>query len=186
VLTILFSCSQNATTKQKLVNYKSDTYKKISVDYKSDTYKILLGEHYKISNKVIDWHWDAMSSDHNEIDSTGKEPFFYMGEPLINYNENTWLPFIQIETEKNIITSFTCSILFVLDKNSRALDNFLKLLNKDIKQLKNEELVQSLKTKGYYKADRTDCVEVFEFIKAKKYGYDRFLYKITASKKNNR
>ncbi len=123
-----------------------------------------------------------MADDDDKIDSTGKDVFQYLGEPLINYNEGDWLPALYIETDKNLIITFSCSVLFTLEDSASAVDNFLRLLSKDIKQLKNDEVVKSLKTTGYYKIDKVDYVEVFELTKAKEYENDRFQYTITSDK----
>jgi hypothetical protein len=152
----------------------------ILIDYKSDTYKISLGDNYKKSDKIIDWHWAELEDDDGHIDSTGKDAFLYLGEPLINYNDGEWLPSLHITTDKNIITSFTCSVLFDLQDNPSAVDNFLKLLSNDIKQLRNDALVTSLRTKGNYEIINTDYVATFSLKKGSKYENDLFEYTITA------
>ncbi|MGE0638444.1 MAG: hypothetical protein AB7G44_03740 [Bacteroidia bacterium] len=183
-LTVLTSCGQtdkqptNETGRQKTAG-PTPTIEPILVDYKSDTYKISIGDNYKTSDKIIDWHWAAMDDEDGKIDSTGKDAFLYLGEPLINYNDGEWLPSLHITTDRNIITSFTCSVLFDLQDNPTAIDNFLRLLSNDIKQLKNDDIVKSLQTKGYYEVINTDHVVTFKLTQGKKYENDRFAYTIT-------
>jgi len=166
------------TGRQKTVSL-TPTIKPILVDYKSDTYKISIGDNYKISDKIIDWTWAALADDDGNIDSTGKDAFLYIGEPLINYNDGKWLPALYIETDKNIITSFTCSVVIDLQDNSSAIDNFLRLLSNDIEQLKNDDIIKSLKTKGSYEVSKTEYIEIFKLTEGKKYEYDRFAYTIS-------
>lgn len=154
------------------------------VDYKSETYNISIGENYKISDALINWHWSAMNDPDDKVDSTGKDAFLFLGEPLINYNEGDWLPSLHIETEKNIITSFMCSILFELADSIDAEISFLNLISSDIKNLQNNEILKSLIDKGFYEKKTHDYIENFRFIKAKEYEYDRFEYTIKQRKIN--
>lgn len=190
-LIFLTSCGQaeQQTTNQideQKVHSPNPTIKSELIDYKSDTYKISIGDNYKLSDKIIDWHWDAMADDDGIIDSTGMDAFKYLGEPLINYNEGEWLPALRISTDKNIITSFTCSVLFNLEENPLAVASFLRLLSNDIKQLKNDEIVKSLGTKGFYEINNADYVETFELKKGKEYEHDKFAYTIKVRQKNGR
>ena len=185
LLVTLTACGQtekqtvNETGGQKTFS-QTPKIKPILIDYKSDTYKISLGDNYKTSEKIIDWHWAELEDNDGNIDSTGKDAFLYLGEPLINYNDGEWLPSLHITTDKNIITSFTCSVLFDLQDNPSAIDNFLKLLSNDIKQLRNDALVASLQTKGNYEIINTDYVATFSLKKGSKYENDLFEYTITA------
>jgi hypothetical protein len=154
--------------------------KPVLVDYKCDTYKISLGENYKVSDKIIDWNWAVLDDVDGNLDSTGQDAFLYLGEPLIIYNDDDWLPSLHITTEKNIITSFTCSVVFDLQDDSLAIVNFLRLLSKDIKQLNNDDIVKSLQKKGFYEEKSTDYAVAFKLKKGKKYENDSFTYTITA------
>jgi hypothetical protein len=154
--------------------------KPVLVDYKCDTYKISLGENYKVSDKIIDWNWAVLDDVDGNLDSTGQDAFLYLGEPLIIYNDDDWLPSLHITTEKNIITSFTCSVVFDLQDDSLAIVNFLRLLSNDIKQLNNDDIVKSLQKKGFYEEKSTDFAVAFKLKKGKKYENDSFTYTITA------
>ena len=125
-----------------------------------------------------------MADDDGIIDSAGKDAFLYLGEPLVNYNDGEWLPSLRISTDKNIITSFTCSVLFNLEENPSSIASFLRLLSNDIQQLKNDEIVKSLGTKGFYEMNNADYVETFELKKGKESAYDKCEYTINVSQKN--
>lgn len=148
------------------------------VDYKSDTYKIFLGDNYKRSGLIIDWHWAAESDIDRKVDSTGKDVFMFLDEPLIKYNEGEWLPALHIETDNNIIISFTYSILFNLADTTNAENTFLEILSKDIKQLKKSEVVKVLTKQGIYETKTQDVIEVFRLTKGKGYEYDKFEYTV--------
>jgi hypothetical protein len=185
---ILVSCSQ---TEQKNEIETNETMNQSAailtlVDYKSDTFKISIGENYKITDNVIDWRWAALADPDDKVDSTGIDTFQYLGESLIKYNNGEWLPSLHIETNKNLITSFTCSVLFSLEDKSGSVDDFLKLLSKDIKQLKNDNIVSSIKKNGFYETTKNDCVETFKLTKARELENDIFEYTIKARQKNGR
>ena len=187
---ILISCGQTEQ-KSRIVPSENEIPKRTStkltlVDYKTDTLKISIGDSYKVSDKIIDWHWAALADTDDKIDSTGKDAFLYLGEPLIKFNNGEWLPSLHIETDKNLITSFTCSVLFSLEDTPTSVDDFLKLLSKDIKQLKNDKIVKSLKEHGFYETTKNDCLETFKLTKAKELENDRFEYVIKARQKNGR
>ncbi len=191
ILTVLTSCVK--TDKRTIIETGGQEevvwapkIKPILIDYKSDTYKISLGENYKTSDKIIDWRWAALDDEDDKIDSTGKDAFFFLGEPLINYNNGEWLPKLHISTERNIITSFTCSVLFDLQDNSTAIDNFLGLLSNDIKKLKNDTIVKALRAKGEYKLTQAEYVETFKLTQGEKHKNDRFSYTIATRQKNGR
>jgi hypothetical protein len=93
---------------------------KLLVDYKKDTYKISVGDDYTTGEKKVNWGWAALNDPDNKVDSTGKDAFLSLGEPHITYNNAEWLPSLHIETDKNIITSFTCSVLFNLADTTHA------------------------------------------------------------------
>lgn len=185
MLTVLTSCGQkekhtaNEKGSHETIS-KKPKIKTILVDYKSDTYKISLGDNYRTSDKNNDWHWAALEDDDGRIDSTGKDAFLYIDEPLINYNDGDWLPALHISTDKNIITSFTCSVLFDLQDNPSAIDNFLKILSNDIKQLRNVDIVKSLRTTSIYEIINAGYVSTFKLTKGKKYENDAFTYTITS------
>ncbi|MDY3354476.1 hypothetical protein PG661_10630 [Riemerella anatipestifer] len=156
------------------------------IDYKNDTYKIFLGDNYKRSALIIDWRWAAEADIDRKIDSIGKDAFMFLGEPLIKYNEGEWLPSLVIETDNNIITSFTCSVLFKLADTTNAETTFLKILSKDIKQLQNNDVIKTLTQQGVYEVKTQDIIEVFKLTKAKEYEYDMFEYTIKSRQKNGR
>jgi len=182
-LTILTSCLQtenraiNETEKQKNVDFSTTIETKL-VDYKSDTYKILIGGNFKKSDLIIDWRWAAEADIDSKIDSTGQDAFMFLGEPLIMYNKGEWLPFLQLETDKNVITSFTCALLFNLADTTNAEITFLSILSKDINQLKNNEVINALAKIGVYEIKTEKIIEVFRLIKGKEYEYDKFEYTV--------
>ena len=153
------------------------------VDYRSDTYKIYVGESYKKSNKIIDWHWAAMNDPDDKIDSTGIDAFLFLGEPLIKYNDGDWLPTLHIETDRNSIKEFSCSILFDLAETGNAEINFLRLLSQDINQLQNDSLIKAMINDGIYKKVTQDFIETFELTKCKELEYDKFEYTVKQKKK---
>lgn len=163
----LLSCRQNEK--------KKETRK---VDYKIDIYGIYLGDNYKISDKIIGWSWASESDDDGVIDSTENDAFLHLGEPLIHYNNGEWLPSLFISTEKNIIKSFTCSVLFPLKNTAFSKADFLKILSKDIKQLQNFEISNSLIKTGKYDLSSKDYIEIFRLTEGKKDEYDTFEYTI--------
>lgn len=147
------------------------------VDYKRDQYQIRIGENYKSSK--IDWRWNAMSDEDGKLGADGKDAFMYLGEPVIKYNDNEWLVALYITTEKEIITSVTCSVVFALDtEKPNAKADFLKLLNKDITQLQSPTIVNALVTKGIYKISEDGFTEVFSFTKQDHSEYSKFEYKV--------
>ena len=100
LLTVVLSCDQKQNNdKQKETKPASETKSKL-VDYKSDTYKIVIGESYKVSDPAVDWSWAALADNDNKIDSTGKDFFMSVSEPLLKYNGSEYLPSLHIETDK--------------------------------------------------------------------------------------
>lgn len=185
---ISISCSQ-ANQKDKIANNEAMGQSAsilTLVDYKSDTYKISIGENYKVTDNVIDWGWAALADPDDKVDSTGIDAFLYLGEPLIKFNNNEWLQSLHIETDKNLITSFTCSVLFSQEGESSSVDDFLKLLSKDIKQLKKDNIISSIKTNGIYETTKNDCIETFKLTQPKKLENEKFEYTIKALQKNGR
>ena len=183
MLTILASCGQTQkrtaieTSEQKKV-ISVTTMKPKPVDYKSDIYKIALGENYKKSGLVIDWSWASEADIDGNMDATGKDAFLFLGEPLIKYNDEEWLPSLHIETDKNIITSFTCSILFKLADAVNAETTFLSILNKDITQLQNNDVIKTITEKGIYETKTPEVTEVFKLTTGKEDEFDTFEYTI--------
>lgn len=185
MLIVLASCGQaEKRTENKIIVNESDIQKPrikpTLVDYKSDTYKIFIGDNYTTSDKIIDWHWAALNDNDNKVDSTGKDAFLFLGEPLIKYYGSEYLPSLHITTDKNIITSFTCSVLFDLEDTSSAIEDFLELLSKDIKQLKNKEIVAAILTKGKYELTDEKCVSTIVLKIGKGNEHDVFNYTVTA------
>jgi len=148
------------------------------VDYKNDIYKIYIGENYKISDKIVDWDWAVLNDPDDKIDSTGIDAFLFLGEPLLKYNDAEWLPALYIETDKNLIKQFSCSILFELAETENAEINFLRLLSQDINQLQNDSLTKALIEDGIYEKVTQDFVETFKLIKGKELEYDKFEYTV--------
>jgi hypothetical protein len=185
LLLALSSCSQKNSVVhggknlQTTTRRATPTIKSMLVDYKSDSYKIAIGENYHVSNKVIEWNWSYLEDDDEHIDSLGKDAFLYTGEPLIRYNDEDYLPTLHIETDNNIITAFTCNVVFDLEDSSTAIDHFLQLLSNDIKKLKNTALIQSIKSKGHYEITTADYVEMYELKKFNDYNHI-FTYSIKA------
>jgi hypothetical protein len=148
------------------------------VDYKKDVYRLSLGEDYKVSRQIIHWRWAAEDDPDGKIDSTGTDAFMYLGEPLIHYNGAEYLPSLHIETNKNLITSFICSVLFNLETDRNAIDKFLGLMSGSISALKVDSVVSSIKTKGVYTHSSNEIVETYSLTKAEGYGSDEFKYTI--------
>jgi hypothetical protein len=176
----LFSCGTADKNPIKEANFQTDGPKSIIVDYKSDSYRIALGEHYGISDNIVDWGWAGLNDEDNVIDSTGKDSYLSLGEPLLKFNGRESLPALFIETDKNIIISFTMSMLFDLEDYPNQIDAFLKILSNDVARLRDGELVESLKRGGSYQIDSPGCVEIYELKQNMDIGYDRFSYTITA------
>lgn len=183
MLTILASCGQPEkrtaieTSEQKNA-ISLTTIKPKPVDYKSHIYKIALGENYKKSGLVIDWSWASEADIDGKIDATGKDAFLFLSEPHIKYNDEEWLPSLHIETDKNIITSFTSSVLFNLADTVDAETTFLRILSKDITQLQNNDIIQTLIEKGIYETITPEVTEVFKLTTGKEGEYDTFEYTI--------
>ena len=170
--------TENKTTEQKTVS-QTPNIKTTLVDYKSETYKISLGDNYKTNEKIIDWNWAALDDEDGKIDSKGKDAFLFLGEPLIKYNDGEWLPSLHIETDKNIITKFTCSVLFDLaDSSQKETKLFLNILSKDIKQLQNRNIINALAEKGIYKKQSKEYFETFKLTKAREFENSKFEYTI--------
>ena len=188
----LASCSEGPASDRKASNpndpeNSADSGRKLLVDYKSDRYNISIGDNYKHSDKIIDWRWAALDDPDDKIDSTGQDAFLYLEEPLIQYNNGEWLPSLHIETDKNIITTFACSILFELtDTTEREIRSFLKLLGKDIKQLQSEDVRSLLAKNGVYEKTTRNFVETFILVKAGEYENDRFEYRVNPKEENGR
>jgi hypothetical protein len=179
----LSSCQENQKkadleNDSQTKNDSTELQKKFLVDYKIDTYKIYIGESYKISDNIIDWHWAALNDPDDKIDSTGKDAFLFLGEPLLKYNDDEYLPSLHIETDKNLIKKFSCSILFNLANTENAKIQFLRLLSKNIKQLKNDSLTKTLIENGSYEKETKDFIEIFRLTKGKELEYDKFEYTV--------
>jgi hypothetical protein len=173
LLTIIL-CVQ--TRKQK--NY-------VLADYKSDTYRIALGDNYKVSSKTIDWRWAALNDPDGSIDSTGINSFLYLGEPLIEYNQQTLLPALFIETNKSLITEFVCSISFSLEDKKNAIADFLSLISKDFKKLQVDSIKNIIAQNGSYEIITESYIETYELTKKSKESvYDNFKYTIRINDKN--
>lgn len=158
--------------------------KKVLVDYKSDKYKIALGESYLLSNSFIDWTWAALADDDDKVDSTGKDAFMYLGEPLIHYNNGDYLPTLFIETDMNLITTFSYSILFDLDNFSNSKEKFLEILSTDINRLCIDSIKRNLITKGKFEIITEDYLETYTLIKGEDYSNDQFKYRICYEKED--
>lgn len=183
MLVIFSACLQHS--KKEIVELANHNTGSVSepgpsvVDYKADTYKISIGESYKISGKMIDWFWGAPADWDHKIDSTGKDVFRYHDRPLIKYKSGEYLRGLWIETDKNLITLFTCTVIFDMDDAPESVDEFLQLMSKDIRQLKNEKICESLKKTGHFQQIRGDYVEIFTLEKGD-YDYARFEYTMKA------
>jgi hypothetical protein len=178
---------KNKITKQKELELANplDLESKYLVDYKSETYKIFIGENYKLSDQIIDWQWAYLNDPDDKIDSSGKDEFLFLGEPLLKYNKGEWLPSLHIKTNKNIITSFLCSILFdITGKGKKETMIFLKLLSNDIKQLKQKKVINSIVEYGVYEKATQNYIETFKLTKAKGNEDDRFEYSVKLKLKN--
>jgi hypothetical protein len=178
-----FSC-QETGNKSEPGNTNKENIKspkltpKFLIDYKSDTYKIFIGDNYNSSDKIIDWGWAAMNDPDDKIDSTGIDAFLFLGEPLLKYNDGEWLPALHIETDKNLIKQFSCSILFDLAETENAEIKFLRLLSQDIYQLQNDSLTKALIEDGIYEKVTQNFIETFKLIKGKELEYDKFEYTV--------
>ena len=148
--------------------------KQVLVDYKSDTYRISLSESYEISKNLIEWRYDFEEN----RDTTDKVAFVFSGEPLINYNNTEWLPALFIETNKNIITSFTCSISFTLDESENSIEKFLNIIGKDIKRLQIDTVKKSIISDGIFEISTENYVETYKLTKRNGSAYDNFRYTI--------
>ena len=183
IFIFLISCTQIGKQEIKQLNAQqildsSFAIKPEIIDYKSGAYNISLGGNYK-SDSIIDWRWASENDDDGKIDSIGKDAFYFTEEPIIKYNNSNWLPSLHIKTDKNIITSFTCSVLFELTETKKGAIQFLKIMSKDIQQLKQKTIIDSLLQKGFYKKETNKSVEVFKLTKKKKDDYyDTFEYSI--------
>jgi hypothetical protein len=101
-----------------------------------------------------------------------------LDEPLVKHNNIEWLPSLHIETDKNFITSFTCSILFDLEDSSNATEKFLNLISKDIKKLEVDSIFNSIKTNGIYETRSNKFIETCKLTKGRELEYDKFEYTI--------
>lgn len=146
------------------------------VDYKSDVYRIAVGENFRISAKKIAWNWAAMADRDGVLDSTGLDNYVYFGEPLISFNDNSWLPVLHIETRENQIVSFTCSMLFDMPEDPAALDDLFKELGKSISLLNNEFVIHCLKTNGEFATPSGACLHSIKLWLAGRAEYSRFEY----------
>ncbi|HTO15434.1 MAG TPA: hypothetical protein VLZ83_06670, partial [Edaphocola sp.] len=178
-----FSCQETGNKREFWNDNKEDIKsskltQKFLIDYKSETYKIFIGDNYKSSDKTIDWSWTAFNDPDDKLDSTGIDAFLFLGEPLLKYNDDDWLPTLHIETDKNLIKKFSCSILFDLDETENAEINFLKLLSQDINQLQNDSLTKSLIVDHIYEKVTHDFIETFRLTKGKEFEYDKFEYTV--------
>ncbi|MFK8044787.1 MAG: hypothetical protein AB8B72_04790 [Crocinitomicaceae bacterium] len=147
------------------------------VDYKTETYNIALGETYKVSDKLIDWRWSGEIDPDDTVDSTGIDTFHSLSEPLISYDAAEWLPALHIQTSKNVITSFSCSILFSLSERDSLGDEFLRILDHHFTRLQNDTIVNLIISEGLYTVQQSERIaETYQLIKANGNGYDVFEY----------
>ena len=170
---LLISCAQN---------HSSFIKKPIIVDYKSDIYAISIGENYKKSDKIINWRWDAEGDPDRKIDSTGIDTFLYLGEPLIKYNGSEYLPALFIKTDRNIIKSFKCSMLFDLKNDENASNEFLTLISQKIKKLKSDSIKELLTQKGKIEIIKRNITETYKLTKHKGMTNHSFEYKVSLNK----
>ena len=108
----LISCTQTGQ-KDKNVSNKTTSRTEVKLalaDYKIDSLKLSIGENYSVTDNIIDWHWAALDDPDDKIDSTGIDAFFYLGEPLIKFNNEQCLPSLYIETDKNLISGFKVQV----------------------------------------------------------------------------
>ena len=174
-------------TKQHNAIYSKPIIERISVDYKCDTYKIFLGDNYKTSDKIIDWYWAGENDKDGKIDSTGKDAFLFLGESLVKYDDGEWLPSLHIETDRNMVTKFTCSILFDLaDTSDREIKVFLRTISNDIKKLNDKNIIKAIVENGFYKKETKNYFETYKLNISKEYENDRFEYVIQSRYKNGR
>ncbi|MCL1865696.1 MAG: hypothetical protein FWF73_07800 [Spirochaetes bacterium] len=168
VALIVGSCRQKTST--------------IPVDYKSDTYKISLGEDYKKSSKFVDWRYNWESSRDYYSD---KASFMYSGEPLINYNNGEYLPALFIDTDKNMIITFHCSILFFLEESENSIENFLNVISKDFKKLQIDTVKKSIISDGIFEISTENHIEIYRLDKKEKTGSAFDCFEYTIYYKNN-
>jgi hypothetical protein len=148
------------------------------VDYKSNSYQIALDENYKTTEKLKNWTWASEEDPDGRIDSTGSDAFLFLGEPLMQYNNQDWLPVLFIQTYNNRITSFTCSILFELADSTNAEMAFLQLLSHDIERLKNKDVLTALSQKGVYQIQNQNVIEELKLTKGQDLHLDKFEYTV--------
>jgi len=150
--------------------------KPVLIDYKSDTYRISLGESFQKSKKIIDWRYDWENSRDTTINA-----YFSLGEPLISYNDGEWLPALFLETDKNRIISFTCSILFILEKTGNPIENFLNIIGNDIKKLQIDTIKKSIISNGIFETSTENYIETYKLTTKEErltFTYDLFEYTI--------
>lgn len=156
--------------------HDSNSFNSKIVDYKSDKYHIALGENYKTTEKLINWTWASEEDLDGRIDSTESDAFLSLDETLVQYNNQDWLPALFIQTYKNRITSFTCSILFELADSANAEIAFLQLLSHDIERLKNKDVLTALSQKGVYEIQNENVIEELKLTKGQDLHLDKFEY----------
>lgn len=186
---VLGSCLQTEKESKKYTSDQkfettTEPLKIIQSDFKKDQQYISIGENYHVTAHFIAWQWAALADDDNKIDSTGIDCFMYLGEPSIEYNNSSYRPALFIETESNIISSFTYSILFDLEDLPDSEENFLLMISESIQKLKTDSVRSQLIATGKFEVQADHYYEIYELKITEDSGFDRFVYRITSGKKD--
>jgi len=159
-------------------NLKKGNSNPVPIDYKVNKYGLMIGHTFNSINTPIDWTWAAEVDIDGKIDSTGMDSYMYLGEPLIRINGTDCLPALFIETKKDLITEFSCSILFWTENYSSSVEEVIKIIKTDIGLLNDSAVIKSLTDNSKYQREIENCIESIEISFDKKTGSGTFIYKI--------
>ena len=151
------------------------------VDYKKITHNIKIGDNYNNTKNLFEWKWDHLNDPDGTQEKDGINSYLYFGEDLIEFDGNLWLPALFIETDKEIIQSFRCSISFLFENNDnlkKSKENLLDILSDKFVNLKDENIRRSIVESGNFLSENEGITEKFELIIKEDDGYHNFVYEI--------
>lgn len=151
------------------------------VDYKMTIYNIRIGDNYNNTKDLFDWKWDSLNDPDGTQEKDGINSYLYFGEDFIQFDGNLWLPALFIETDREIIQSFRCSISFLFENNDnleKSKENILDILSDKIVSLKDENVRKSIIESGNFLSEDERIIEKIDLVIKEDDSYHNFIYEI--------
>jgi len=153
-LFLLLSCGQSKEPAAK----KPLSDSSIMIDYKMSTYKLFMGQSLDSMQKVFDYHRDYMR------DSKDTSLSYYMTtmEPLLQFNNTDFLPFLSFGIIGQKMVKFECSIIASTESHSKtAVLEFLTAIEPLFRNLRSAKNKNELVTMYKLNIDTTNTIEYF-------------------------